>query len=44
MYPEDMINRLKELNGGREEVSLASANHGLPDISSWFESGGATWR
>jgi hypothetical protein len=28
MYPEDMVNSLKELNGGREEVSLAAANHG----------------
>jgi hypothetical protein len=27
MYPEDMVNSLKELNGGREEVSLAAANH-----------------
>jgi hypothetical protein len=27
MYPEDMVNSLKELNGGREEVSLAAASH-----------------
>ena len=27
MYPEDMVNSLKELNGGREEVSLATAHH-----------------
>ncbi|MBO0750836.1 MAG: hypothetical protein J2P53_01925, partial [Bradyrhizobiaceae bacterium] len=46
MYPEDMINKLKELNGGREEISLASANHGafdistLPNISSLFGSAG----
>jgi hypothetical protein len=29
MYPEDMINSLKEINGGREEVSLAAANQGI---------------
>jgi hypothetical protein len=29
MYPEDMINSLKEINGGREEVSLAQANQGI---------------
>jgi len=28
MYPEDMVNSLKELNGGREEVSLAAENDG----------------
>jgi hypothetical protein len=44
MYPEDMINRLKELNGGRQEVSLASANHGLPDLSSVFGSAGPVSR
>jgi hypothetical protein len=27
MYPEDMVNSLKEMNGGRAEVSLAAANH-----------------
>jgi hypothetical protein len=27
MYPEDMVNSLKELNGGRAEVSLAAADH-----------------
>jgi hypothetical protein len=26
MYPEDMVNSLKELNGGRSEVSLAAVN------------------
>jgi hypothetical protein len=40
MYPEDMVNRLKELNGGRQEISLASANHGLPDFSTLFGSAG----
>jgi hypothetical protein len=29
MYPEDMVNSLKELNGGRSEVSLATANQGV---------------
>jgi hypothetical protein len=29
MYPEDMINSMKEINGGREEVSLAAANQGI---------------
>jgi hypothetical protein len=28
MYPEDMVNSLKEINGGRQEVSLAAANQG----------------
>jgi hypothetical protein len=27
MYPEDMVNSLKELNGGRAEVSLAATSH-----------------
>jgi hypothetical protein len=27
MYPEDLVNSLKELNGGREEISLAVENH-----------------
>jgi hypothetical protein len=27
MYPEDLVNSLKELNGGREEISLAAENH-----------------
>jgi hypothetical protein len=27
MYPEDMVNSLRELNGGRAEISLAAANH-----------------
>jgi hypothetical protein len=27
MYPEDMVNSLKELNGGRSEVSLAATYH-----------------
>jgi hypothetical protein len=44
MYPEDMVNRLKELNGGRQEISLASANHGLPDLSAVFGSAGAVSR
>jgi hypothetical protein len=26
MYPEDFINSLRDLNGGRQEISLA-ANH-----------------
>jgi hypothetical protein len=29
MYPEDMVNSLKEINGGREEVSLAAENQGI---------------
>jgi hypothetical protein len=29
MYPEDMVNSMKELNGGREEVSLAATNQGF---------------
>jgi hypothetical protein len=36
MYPEDMINSLRDLNNGREEISLAAANNGLPDIGSLF--------
>lgn len=27
MYPEDMVNSLKEINDGREEISLAAENH-----------------
>lgn len=27
MYPEDFINNLRDLNGGREEISLAAAHH-----------------
>jgi hypothetical protein len=27
MYPEDLVNSLKELNGGREEISLAEESH-----------------
>ncbi len=27
MYPEDFINNLRDLNGGREEISLAAVNH-----------------
>jgi hypothetical protein len=27
MYPEDLVKSLRELNGGREEISLADANH-----------------
>jgi hypothetical protein len=44
MYPEDMVNRLKELNGGRQEVSLASANHELHDLSAVFGSAGEVSR
>jgi hypothetical protein len=33
MYPEDFINNLRDLNNGREEVSLAAPNHGLPDVA-----------
>jgi hypothetical protein len=32
MYPEDMVNSLKELNGGREEISLAVASQGFPGL------------
>jgi hypothetical protein len=27
MYPEDLVKSLRELNGGREEISLVAANH-----------------
>jgi hypothetical protein len=27
MYPEDLVNSLRDLNGGREEVSLAAVDH-----------------
>jgi len=42
MYPEDMVNKLKELNGGRQEVSLAAESHGfeLSDLSTMFGQGG----
>lgn len=42
MYPEDMVNNLKEMNGGRQEVSLAPASHGfeLSDLSSMLGSTG----
>jgi hypothetical protein len=33
MYPEDFINSLRDLNNGREEISLAAANRGLPDVA-----------
>jgi hypothetical protein len=33
MYPEDFINSLRDLNNGREEVSLAAPKHELPDIA-----------
>jgi hypothetical protein len=33
MYPEDLVNSLRDLNNGREEISLAAANHGLPDVA-----------
>jgi hypothetical protein len=33
MYPEDFINNLRDLNNGREEISLAAASHGLPDVA-----------
>jgi hypothetical protein len=36
MYPEDFVNSLHDLNKGREEVSLAAANRGLPDIANSF--------
>lgn len=40
MYPEDMVNKLKEMNGGRQEVALAAAGHGfeLSDLSAMFGS------
>lgn len=43
MYPEDMVNKLKEMNGGRQEVSLAPASHGfdLSDLSSMLGSEGS---
>jgi len=40
MYPEDMVNKLKEINGGREEVSLTNASHGF-DLSAVFDQTGA---
>jgi hypothetical protein len=41
MYPEDFVNSLHDLNHGREEISLAATNHGLPDAAvSLFESFG----
>jgi hypothetical protein len=33
MYPEDFVNSLRDLNNGREEISLAAANRGLPDVA-----------
>jgi hypothetical protein len=45
MYPEDLVNSLRELNNGREEISLAAANHGLPDVAaSFFEALGQASR
>jgi hypothetical protein len=41
MYPEDFVNNLRDLNHGREEISLAAANHGFSDAAvSLFESFG----
>jgi hypothetical protein len=41
MYPEDFVNSLRDLNHGRDEISLAAANHGLADAAvSLFESFG----
>jgi len=40
MYPEDMVNSLKEMNGGRQEVSLAPESHGF-DLSAMLGSAGS---
>jgi hypothetical protein len=45
MYPEDFVNNLRDLNNGREEISLAAANRGLPDVAnSLFEALGQATR
>ena len=36
MYPEDFVNNLRDLNNGREEISLATANNGLSDAAMSF--------
>jgi hypothetical protein len=36
MYPEDFVNSLRDLNNGREEISLAAANNGLSDAAVSF--------
>jgi hypothetical protein len=36
MYPEDFVNSLRDLNNGREEISLATANNGLSNAAMSF--------
>jgi hypothetical protein len=45
MYPEDFVNNLRDINNGREEISLATADNGLSDAAmSFYEALGQATR